>query len=88
MLPYRYPPSPNIEDYVMIRSKFVYLIGFLAFSLVLGTMTSCGTAKEGCPMNDSSMIGAKTNRKGQYSKKGGKSSLFPKEMSKKKKRGK
>ncbi len=60
----------------------------LFFSLLLitsSTMTSC-TKKTGCAINEN--VHTKTGKKGKMSTKRGKSNLFPKEMRKKKKKGK
>ena len=53
---------------------FISTIGFLS----LGT-TAC-SKKTGCPMNET--VHAKTGKDGSYSKKRGKSALFPKNMKK------
>jgi len=49
------------------------------------TMTSC-SKKTGCPMNEPGKVGAKADKKGKLSTKRGSSSLFPKNMRKKKKK--
>ncbi len=64
--------------------KRLILLGFSSFLLFsAGTLSSC-SKKTGCPVNES--VHVKTNKKGEFSKKGGKSSLFPSDMRKKKKK--
>lgn len=52
----------------------------LAFSAFLA-FQSCGSNKEGCPVNDD--VHVKTNSKGELPTKGGNSSLFSPKMRKK-----
>ena len=49
----------------------------LSIALFTLPASSC-QRKSGCPVNDDAK--AKVNRKGEYSKKGGSSNLFPKHM--------
>ncbi len=66
-----------------MRKRLILLV-FSSFILFLGlNMTSC-SKKTGCPVNES--VHVKTNKKGEFSKKGGSSSLFPKDMRAKRKR--
>lgn len=51
---------------------------FLGFS----GLQSCGSNKEGCPINEDARQ-AETNRKGELSTKGGRSNLFSPKMRKK-----
>ena len=62
--------------------KYLLLFSFLSFLFLTGTLSSCGTNKTGCPMNEN--VGAKANKKGQMPSKRGNSNLFPKDMRKKK----
>lgn len=57
---------------------FIFLV-FLALGSFLVPTTGC-SPKYGCPAYESAH--APTNRKGELSKKGGKSNLFPKHMRK------
>ncbi|MFT5385375.1 MAG: hypothetical protein ACI8VT_003245 [Saprospiraceae bacterium] len=59
---------------------------FASILLISGAISSCGSNKTGCPVNES--VHTKSDRKGNLSTKRGKSSLFPKNMTKKKKKGK
>lgn len=62
--------------YIMKKSWFILALfaSFLAFQ-------SCGSNKEGCPINDDAHV--KMNSRGELPTKGGKSSLFSKKMKKK-----
>jgi len=63
--------------------KYLFGIFFVAISVLLAsTWTGC-SKKTGCPVNET--VGAKTNKRGEFSTKRGNSNLFPKEMRKKKK---
>jgi len=61
--------------------KYIFLALFLVFS---GLFSACNSNKTGCPINESTHV--KTDRKGNLSTKRGKTSLFPKNMKKKKKK--
>lgn len=64
-----------------LQQKTTLLLLVAALFCVSGTMTSCGSNKTGCPINEQQK--GKVNRKGQLSNKKGKSNLFPKKMRKK-----
>lgn len=68
-----------------MKKAFKYVF-FALILLFAGTFSSCGSNKTGCPVNEN--VHTKSDRKGNLSTKRGKSSLFPKNMKKKKKRGK
>lgn len=55
---------------------------FITILFVSFTLTSCNSNKTGCPVNES--VHTKSGKDGKLSTKGGKSSLFPKNMKKKK----
>ena len=59
-------------------SLFLMIFGLFLFSQ---SMTSCGTPKTGCPVNEQAKT--KVNKKGELSGKKGKSNLFPKKVRKK-----
>jgi len=63
--------------------KLLLLLSFFA-SILIFTL-SC-SRKTGCPMNDPARVGAKANGKGQFKAGKSRSSLFPKDMRKKKKK--
>jgi len=56
----------------------VLFIALLSFG---GLMNACGGPKTGCPVNERAKV--KTNRKGELSRKSGKTNLFPKNVRKK-----
>lgn len=63
-------------------------ISFLFFCIVLFFLTASTSScnrKTGCPANDPKNVHAKTGKNGEFKTKRGKSSLFPKDMKKKKK---
>ncbi|MCB9283410.1 MAG: hypothetical protein H6563_04990 [Lewinellaceae bacterium] len=62
----------------MKNKIFTFLI-FIALAAFLAPTTGC-SPKYGCPAYESAH--ASTNRKGELSKKGGRSNLFPKNMRK------
>ncbi len=67
--------------------KNSYKYFFFAIIIVLSaSFSSCGSNKTGCPINENAHV--KTDRKGNLKTKRGKSSLFPKNMKKKKRKGK
>lgn len=60
-----------------MKKRLIFL-GLSSFLLLFSlSITSC-SKKTGCPVNES--VHVKTNKKGEFSKKGGKSNLFPKNM--------
>ena len=61
-----------------------YLLLSLCFLIGFGLSQTACSQKTGCPVNENAQI--KPNRKGQLPTKRGKSSLFPKRMTKKKRR--
>ncbi len=64
-----------------MKKKLLLLCLFTSF-LFCGTMlTSCGSKKSGCPVNENAHV--KPNKKGMLPSKRGKSNLFPKNMRKK-----
>lgn len=63
------------------KNAYLLLIGLLSFFVMTGT--ACAP-KTGCPINENATV--KTNRKGELSKKSGRSQLFPKTMRKKMKK--
>lgn len=65
--------------------RILYLVMILAFITAAMGLQSCNR-KTGCPAYETTKV--KTNRKGELSKKGGNLALFPKEMSKKKRKKK
>ena len=68
--------------YEKTKAIHSFCLSFSSFSL----FSACSSNKTGCPVNES--VHAKTDKKGNFSSKGGKSNLFPKNMrsgSKKKK---
>ncbi len=64
--------------------KAIKFLLFASILLLTGTITSCNSNKTGCPVNET--VHTKSDRKGNLSTKRGKSSLFPKNMKKKKKK--
>ncbi|MEM1123981.1 MAG: hypothetical protein AAGJ18_26320 [Bacteroidota bacterium] len=74
-----------MELFYIIKSNLSKKVSLLLLVATLfcvgGTVTSCGSNKTGCPMNESQQ--GKVNKKGQLSSKKGKSNLFPKKMRKK-----
>ncbi|MEO0779221.1 MAG: hypothetical protein AAFW73_26455 [Bacteroidota bacterium] len=60
-----------------MRKRLIFL-GFCSLFLLFGASMSSCSKKTGCPVNES--VHVKTNRKGEFSKKGGRSNLFPKDM--------
>lgn len=65
--------------------KCLFWFVFTAFTLLFAaSFTSCAK-KSGCPVNET--VGAKTNKRGEFSTKRGSSNLFPKDMRAKKKKG-
>jgi hypothetical protein len=68
-----------------MKKAFKYFF-FFSILLISSSLSSCGSNKTGCPVNES--VHTKSDRKGNLSTKRGKSSLFPKNMTKKKKKGK
>ncbi len=63
--------------------KCLFWFLFIAISvLTAASWTGC-SKKSGCPVNET--VGAKTNKRGEFSSKRGNSNLFPKEMRAKKK---
>ena len=58
--------------------KRLILLGFCSLLFILGGAMSSCSKKTGCPVNES--VHVKTNKKGEFSKKRGKSNLFPKDM--------
>ena len=72
--------SLNSSIKSLLKKKVTFLM-LIASLFLIGTMTtSCGSNKEGCPINERS---GQPNKKGQYSSKKGKSNLFPKKVRKK-----
>ena len=68
----------------MKNKLFIWCLSFMVLFAAVN-MTSC-SRKTGCPVNDPSLTGAKTNKDGSYKSKRGKTNLFPKTMRKKKKK--
>ena len=66
--------------------KLLTLCLFLSFLFITSSTLSSCTKKTGCVINEN--VHTKTGKKGKMSTKRGKSNLFPKEMRKKKKKGK
>ncbi len=64
--------------------RLVFLLLMIIFALSGATLSSC-SRKSGCPVYESTK--APVNRKGELSTRGGNSSLFPKSMTKKMKKG-
>jgi len=63
--------------------KCLFWFVLSAFMLLMAaSFTSC-SKKSGCPVNET--VQAKTNKRGEFSTKRGKSNLFPKDMRGKKK---
>ena len=62
--------------------KYLFLFLLTAFSVLMAASWTGCSKKTGCPMTES--VGAKTNKKGEFSSKRGNSNLFPKDMRKKK----
>ncbi len=58
-----------------------FFVVFLFFGL---SMSSCSSNKTGCPINENAHV--KSDKKGNFSKRRGKSNLFPKQMRRKKKK--
>lgn len=67
------------KSFLQQKATLLLLVG--ALFCISGTMTSCGSNKTGCPINEQAK--GKVNRKGELSNKKGKSNLFPKKMRKK-----
>lgn len=66
-------------SFLQRKSSLVLIVATLfCFS---GTMSSCGSNKTGCPVNERAKN--KVNKKGELSSKKGKSNLFPKKVRKK-----
>ena len=64
--------------------KQLISLSFFVSLLVLTFSFSACSKKTGCPVNES--VHVKTNKKGGFSNKGGKSNLFPKDMRSSKKK--
>lgn len=62
--------------------KIRHFFGLFLISFMIFTTQSCGSNKEGCPINEDARQ-AETNRKGELSTRGGKSNLFSPKMRKK-----
>lgn len=60
-----------------MKNRLILLLCFVVFAAFLVPSTGCAP-KYGCEVYESTQ--APTNRKGELSKKGGKSNLFPKHM--------
>jgi hypothetical protein len=69
----------SIQSFFKKRAFLVAI--FFPLFLFGGMLTSCSGPKTGCPINEKAKV--KTNRKGELSRKKGKSSLFPKKVRKK-----
>lgn len=73
------PFKRHIMSIKSIKLKYLYFLPFLAI-FTFSTL-SCGSNKEGCPVNDDAHV--KTNRSGELPTGGGNSNLFSKKMRKK-----
>ena len=63
-----------------MKKRLIFL-GFCSSLLFFSLSLSSCSKKTGCPVNET--VHVKTNKKGEFSKKGGKSNLFPKDMRRK-----
>ena len=64
-----------------LKKKSTLLLFVISLFAFQGVVTSCGSNKTGCPINERAK--SNVNKKGELKNKKGKSNLFPKKMRKK-----